>query len=85
MAAASCPVSSEGRVKSMKDGIHPSGYILRENRKTNADRIRSMTDTELRLFICEIADCKRCPCHDMCIEYGMGTGIQKWLQSEVEE
>lgn len=56
-----------------------------EKKRTNADRIRSMTDTELRLFICEIADCKRCPCHDMCIEYGMGTGIQKWLQSEVEE
>lgn len=30
----------------MKNGIHPDGYIAKK-KKTNADRIRSMTDEEL--------------------------------------
>jgi hypothetical protein len=30
----------------MKDGIHPEGYAV-TRKKTNADRIRNMTDEEL--------------------------------------
>lgn len=37
----------------MKNGIHPDGYIAKK-KKTNADRIRSMTDEELLDFICSI-------------------------------
>lgn len=37
----------------MKNGIHPDGYIV-EKKRTNADRIRSMTDEELLDFICSI-------------------------------
>lgn len=33
----------------MKNGIHPDGYIAKK-KKTNADRIRSMTDEELAEF-----------------------------------
>lgn len=34
----------------MKNGIHPDGYIAKK-KKTNADRIRSMTDEELAEFL----------------------------------
>lgn len=34
----------------MKNGIHPEGYAV-TRKKTNADRIRSMTDEELADFI----------------------------------
>ena len=37
----------------MKNAIHPDGYIAKK-KKTNADRIRSMTDEELLDFICSI-------------------------------
>ena len=37
----------------MKNGIHPDGYIAKK-KKTNADRIRNMTDEELLDFICSI-------------------------------
>lgn len=37
----------------MKNEIHPDGYIAKK-KKTNADRIRSMTDEELLDFICSI-------------------------------
>lgn len=37
----------------MKNGIHLDGYIAKK-KKTNADRIRSMTDEELLDFICSI-------------------------------
>lgn len=33
----------------MKNGIHPDGYIAKK-KKTNADRIRSMTDEGLALI-----------------------------------
>ena len=34
----------------MKNGIHPEGYAVTRKR-TNADRIRSMTDEELAEFL----------------------------------
>ena len=37
----------------MKNGIHPEGYAV-TRKKTNADRIRSMTDEELLDFLCSI-------------------------------
>ena len=39
----------------MKDGIHPEGYAV-TRKKTNADRIRSMTDEELALAVMCPAD-----------------------------
>ena len=37
-------------VEDMKNGIHPEEYAI-TRKKTNADRIRSMTDEELALAI----------------------------------
>lgn len=34
----------------MKNGIYPEGYVV-TRKKTNADRIRSMTDEELAKFL----------------------------------
>lgn len=39
----------------MKDGIHPNGYTV-TNKQTNADRIRSMTDEELAIFLKEVKE-----------------------------
>ena len=69
----------------MKDGIHPNGYIQRKPMmRTNADRIRSMRDEELALFLCNIYE----PDEDTIVigdkEFFAETEILEWLQSEVE-
>lgn len=53
--------------------------------KTNADRIRSMSDEELAEFLCDISKCESgyCPAYDTCMETEHGT-MKKWLQSEAE-
>ena len=57
-----------------------------EKPKTNADRIRAMTDEELATFISEIAgECeKNTECHQYCygcdIEYCVHESCLKWLQ-----
>ena len=43
--------------------------------KTNADRIRSMTDYELKEFICSILQCKFCK-----FEVWGGCELLEWLQ-----
>lgn len=67
----------------MKDGIHPSGQVIREQKKSNADRIRSMSDEQLALFLCEIHE----PDEDTIVidskEFFAETEILDWLQSEV--
>lgn len=60
--------------------------------KTNADRIRSMSDEELAEFLDDLTDnCCRCVEHQNCGNCQIGlddkTGfcdIKKWLQSEAE-
>ena len=53
--------------------------------KTNADRIRSMTDEELAewvtLMVCKYRSCGNCPMADWCTP---GNGIAEWLKSPVE-
>lgn len=60
--------------------------------KTNADRIRNMSDEELAYFLIEevnaVFDC--CECDEPESEYGSCIGdcknpMLKWLQSEVED
>lgn len=64
------------------------GAFLRDSKKpkTNADRIRSMSDEELAEFICGASICKPdyCPAYECCMktEYG---DMEKWLQSEAEK
>ena len=56
-----------------------------EKPKTNADRIRSFSDEELALFLCNIHE----PDEDTIViddkEFFAETEILEWLQSEVEE
>lgn len=54
--------------------------------KTNADRIREMTDRELADFLCGFQnreDCAACIAGHLC-EYGE-RGIDKWLRQPIEE
>ena len=75
----------------MKDGIHESfaaqGWNCPNQRKkqTNSDRIHSMSDEELALFLCNIHE----PDEDTIViddkEFFAETEILEWLQSEAEE
>ena len=54
-------------------------------KKTNADRLRAMTDEELAewvtLMVCKYRSCGNCPMSDWC---SPGRGIAEWLKSPVE-
>ena len=47
---------------------------------TNADRIRSMSDEELKKFICSMFKCDFCD-----FELGERCGLLNWLQMPAEE
>lgn len=68
----------------MKNGIHPDGYIAKK-KKTNADRIRSMTDEELLDFIYSIETYDEGSAKT--IEGGVAmcsvTEVEQWLREEV--
>lgn len=51
-----------------------------EERKTNADRIRAMSDEELKEWYCTNRDCGDC---DFC--HSFGCTLDEWLQQPVEE
>ncbi len=58
--------------------------------KSNADRIRQMTDEELAEFFCQIsqcclndAGCSMCPIYDGCAQNVMC--VERWLKQEVEK
>lgn len=56
--------------------------------KTNADRIRAMTDEELAKFMCEWCNCDigYCPGVSLCTpSLGKANGLVKWLQQPAEE
>ena len=58
-----------------------SGYFeVRNPVKTNADRIRSMSDEELKKFICSMFKCEFCD-----FELGERCGLLNWLQMPAEE
>lgn len=51
---------------------------------TNADRIRAMTDEELKEFLCEFGqECNQCCAQDYC-HYGHN-GMLEWLRKEYEQ
>ena len=57
-----------------------SGYFEVSNLvKTNADRIRSMNDEELKKFICSMFKCEFCD-----FELGERCGLLNWLQMPAE-
>ena len=52
--------------------------------KTNAERIRNMTDRELARLLCDFkGDCHECPADSYC-EHGHN-GMLYWLKEEVTE
>lgn len=58
--------------------------------KSNADRIRQMTDEELADFFCRISECcgndeicSMCPIYDGCAQNVMC--VERWLKQEVSE
>lgn len=67
------------------DGIHPEGYAV-TRKKTNADRIRSMTDEELLDFLCSIETYEQGSVKT--IEGGVAmcsvTEVEQWLKAESE-
>ena len=70
----------------MKNGIHPEGYVV-TRKKTNADRIRNMTDEELLDFLCSIETYEQGSVKT--IEGGVAmcsvTDVEQWLKTEGEE
>ena len=59
-----------------------------EKQRSNADRIRAMSDEELAKWLCEMNDCylDSCPAIEMC-EFmgGKANGMIKWLQQPAED
>lgn len=58
--------------------------------KTNADRIRAMSDEELARWFIELfdnsdANCSALPCNGYCSGVSCGSGIKKWLKQEVNQ
>ena len=61
--------------------------ITTEKPQSNADRIRSMSDEELSVFLCEEFDCRSdsCPGIELCKpNEGKANGILRWLQQPAE-
>ena len=56
--------------------------------KTNADRIRSMSDDNLAEFLCQVNGCYQmsCPGAEMCVFQGdRANGLKKWLKQPAED
>lgn len=68
----------------------PSEVLEILKKRTNGDRIRSMTDEELADFFCQIskccgndASCSMCPIYDGCAQNVMC--VERWLKQEVQK
>lgn len=54
--------------------------------RSNADRIRAMSDEELAEDICDVLMCVQCPALCLCNSTdGKANGLKKWLQQPCEE
>lgn len=57
----------------------------RQHPRTNADKIRNMTDEELARYILSKAKrCYSCPALNDCNSYNCMKEMKKWLRKEVE-
>jgi hypothetical protein len=70
-------VPDECRGCQVVDG-KPTNFINKS--MTNADRIRAMTDEELKEFLCSFTKCEVCQ-----FEAWGGCELLKWLQQPAEE
>ena len=71
-----CKVKEYGGVCQLTNTAQP----ITEYRMTNADRIRSMSDEELKEFICSMFKCEFCD-----FELGERCGLLNWLQMPAED
>ena len=71
-----CKVKEYGGVCQLTNTSQP----ITEYRMTNADRIRSMSDEELKKFICSMFKCEFCD-----FELGERCGLLNWLQQPAKE
>ena len=71
-----CKVKEYGGVCQLTNTAQP----ITEYRMTNADRIRSMSDEELKKFICSMFKCEFCD-----FELGERCGLLNWLQQPAQE
>ena len=53
-------------------------------RRTNADRIRSMTDEELAEMLCAMTYCQECPHQNLCDSQRHAFGYKMWLMQDSE-
>ena len=68
-----------GEIYPCKADIFQKTYT-EDKPKTNADRIRSMSDEELKKFICSMFKCEFCD-----FELGERCGLLNWLQMPAED
>lgn len=77
---------AEIKEKSQKDFVEICR--MAEDPVTNGDRIRSMTDEELSIFLGRIADncsyntCDNCPMYGACVDVPLSR--DKWLKKEAD-
>ena len=71
-----CKVKEYGGICQLTNTAQP----ITEYRMTNADRIRSMSDEELKKFICSMFKCEFCD-----FELGERCGLLNWLQQPAKE
>lgn len=65
--------------------IVDSNNARKDDKQTNADRIRNMSDEELTKILCLLLDCRKCPAFKSRNEESMcDANLFEWLQSEVE-
>lgn len=68
-------LSCDEQVQRIADHLIMNGVTV----QTNADRIRAMSDEELKKFICSMFKCEFCD-----FELGERCGLLNWLQMPAE-
>lgn len=73
-------------LKTVLEFIDEYFEIVENDKQTNADRIRNMSDEELAEWINTKNTCEQCACEpeDLCMKGPCTNSILKWLQSEAE-
>lgn len=62
-----------------------SNNVGKDDKQTNADRIRNMSDEELTKNLCLLLDCRKCPAFKSRNEGSMcDANLFEWLKSEAD-
>lgn len=68
------------KASTITKGEKKMDYLKPHNARSNADCIRSMSDEELKKFICSMFKCDFCD-----FELGERCGLLNWLQQPAQE